>query len=31
MEEDFLKEEYLKNGLSDSQINLRIKDGRVNG
>ncbi len=31
MGEDFLKEEYLKNGLSDNQINLRIKEGCVNG
>ena len=31
MGEDFLKEEYLKNGLYDNQINLRIKEGCVNG
>lgn len=31
MEEEFINNKYLENGLSDTQINSRIKDGRING
>ncbi len=31
MEEEFINNKYLENGLSDTQIDSRIKDGRING